>query len=266
MGKKLLQLVKSPIILQQSSRELPAWQNALIGFTAWFWLFSVVGDLLLVSGSYSIEPDNLVAFPFLLLIFGIVFLFPLTMSIRGIQYIYDYLKHQKLEIPFYKHILNFLGWLIHAAVLIVWPFYVFLFLDVKALTLVPFLTTVSALLWLGVGVSLTKNQPTRKRLIIIPLAILFILSVKFIDWNSRKPFLRDLYSVKTGMAGAEVKNIMEKYDKPGIHREPRSGEYLNSEFTGEESYWHTREGWGNADIGTIRFQNGQVIEVKFLHD
>jgi hypothetical protein len=266
MVKRLMQVVKSPITLLQSSRELPVWQNALIGFTAWFWLLTLVADLLWIFKSNSFYQDNLGLFLAAYFFFGILFLFPLTMTIRGVQYIYGYINHRKSGIPFYKHIFDILGWLIHAVVLILGPFYIFFIIDTEAITLVPFLTTASAIVWLRVGISLTKNQPMRKRLTIIPLTIILILSLKYLDWNSRKPFLQDLYSVKTGMTGAEVKKIMGKYDRHGILVDPKINELLTPDFTVEVSFHHTSEGYGNADIGRVWFQNGKVIQVEFLHD
>ena len=48
-----------------------------------------------------------------------------------------------------------------------------------------------------------------------------------------------------------------------------TGTEINGEgqvISGNVSYTHTEEKWGNSDIGVITFQDGLVVETKFLPD
>jgi hypothetical protein len=266
MKEKTLERLKVKQHFRLTVRELPVWQNALFAFTFWFWLSSMAGDFFQVLGYDKFEIDYLVGFFFGLFLFALAFLMPLSFALWGVQHVYEYLKNRKSDDPFYKHMIEFSGWIISASMLIVAPFLLLLIVDLEAITLVPFLTTAGALLWLGIGLNVTKNLPVRKRLIVVPLTILLILSVEYIDWNSRKPFLRDLYTVKVGMTGADVKNLMGKYHKHAHKPESLTYEYLQPDFTGEEFFRHTNKSYGNADIGSIKFQDGRVIQVGFSHD
>jgi hypothetical protein len=42
-----------------------------------------------------------------------------------------------------------------------------------------------------------------------------VLTIRTINWNSRKPFLRDLYRIKEGMTAAQVEQIMGNYTTGG---------------------------------------------------
>jgi len=46
---------------------------------------------------------------------------------------------------------------------------------------------------------------------VLAIYVLLILSARFVDWNSRKPFLRDLLQLKEGMTGQQVRDIMGRY-------------------------------------------------------
>ena len=113
-----------------------------------------------------------------------------------------------------------------------------------------------------------KNLAKPKALLLLPF-LLVVFSVRFVDWNSRKPFLRDLYSIKEGMTPAQVERIMGAYiegggrplDSPANEVDER-GEMV----TGTVTYRHTDEGWGDSDWGVVTFENGRVVDVEFLPD
>lgn len=66
-------------------------------------------------------------------------------------------------------------------------------------------------LWVLVGALLLYDRPRREKLLILGLFVIVLFSVRFIDWNSRKPFLKDFYSIKEGMTVTQVKRIMGNY-------------------------------------------------------
>jgi len=118
--------------------------------------------------------------------------------------------------------------------------------------------------WVLVGALLLYGRPVRENLLILGLFVMVVFSVRLMDWNSRKPFLRDFYSIKEGMTAAQVEQIMGGYMKGGgrpIWINPQ-GEIV----TGTSTYRHTNEGWGNSDWGVVTFENGRVVQTEFLPD
>jgi hypothetical protein len=99
------------------------------------------------------------------------------------------------------------------------------------------------------------------------------LTISTINWNSRKPFLRDLYRIKEGMTAAQVEQTMGDYmtgggvpaGSPGIRLDGRLIEQ-GATATGTISYRHTNEGWGNSDWGVVTFEGGRVVDVWFSPD
>ena len=123
--------------------------------------------------------------------------------------------------------------------------------------------------WVLAGALLLYGRPIRDKLLILGLFVIVLFSVRFIDWNSRKPFLKDFYSIKEGMTAAQVEQIMGDYMKGG-------GRPLNSPqteinergeiVTGTSTYRHTNEGWGDSDWGVVTFEDGRVVQTEFLPD
>ena len=96
----------------------------------------------------------------------------------------------------------------------------------------------------------------------IALTALFLatlLAVQFINWDSRKPFLRALNRVEHGMTVAQVDAVMA-----GFMRPPAQSDILADDVT--LAYRHTDAGWGDSDIGLITFVNGRVVARQFLPD
>jgi hypothetical protein len=96
----------------------------------------------------------------------------------------------------------------------------------------------------------------RKRLAALIAVNALIVGLFLIPWTTRKPFLRQLYSIKPGMSVDEVKKIMagvveETYDGPGRSL----------------CFRHSIHDWRfNADIGVVTFHEGKVVDVQFLPD
>ena len=151
---------------------------------------------------------------------------------------------------------------------------VFLVLDLAATASI-FLrfTAAYAAFWILVGALLLHGSPIRHKLIILGLFLVAVFSIRFIDWNSRKPFLRDFYRIEEEMTPAQVDQIMADYaDNAGNYGGP-AGSHTDYEFneqgeivTGSVTYTHTNEGWGDSDWGVVTFEDGRVVQTRFLAD
>jgi hypothetical protein len=123
--------------------------------------------------------------------------------------------------------------------------------------------------WVLVGALLLYGRPVREILLILGLFVMVAFSVRFIDWNSRKPFLRDFYSIKEGMTPAQVEQIMGDYMKGGGAPLGSPKTEINEQgeiATGTLTYRHTDEGWGDSDWGVVTFEDGRVVQTEFLPD
>lgn len=116
----------------------------------------------------------------------------------------------------------------------------------------------------------------------------FVAALYFVDWTSRKPFLRDLHRIQPGMTEEQVRQIMGKYMEgtgwpappgmtPGQHgtlAEAGSDvRYMASASAGGELrlhdslvFRHSNDGAFNSDWGIVTFANGTVVEVRFSAD
>lgn len=121
--------------------------------------------------------------------------------------------------------------------------------------------------WLATGVFaaffalpaliLLWRAPWQTKLAFIGIFLLAILLVRNLDWNTRKPFLRGLDSIRQGMTVEQADAAMQ-----GFMRGPATG---ISEY-GTVNYRHTDEGWGNSDIGLVTFADGVVSKVEYMPD
>ncbi len=130
-----------------------------------------------------------------------------------------------------------------------------------------------AAFWILVGALLLARRPRREKTLILVLFAVVLLSVRFVDWNSRKPFLRDFNWIKEGMTEAQVDRIMDGYMKGYCGGPPPLLREYEPEFdeqgkiiTGWVTYRHTDEGWGDSDWGEVTFEDGRVVETRFLPD
>jgi hypothetical protein len=116
----------------------------------------------------------------------------------------------------------------------------------------------------------------------------------FVDWSSRKVFLRDLDRVKVGMTEAEVRGIMGRYMEgtgwpvvpPGVSpvrpKTPNSqssalltngAQYPVTPSPTEELrirdslvFRHSNKWYYDSDWGTVTFKAGRVVGVHFSPD
>jgi hypothetical protein len=107
-------------------------------------------------------------------------------------------------------------------------------------------------------------RPAREKALVAILLLAILFSVRSVDWNSRKPFLRDLRRVKVGMTEKEATQLLDDYRSEAGSLTRRDGQ--GTTISGTVSYRHTTEGWGNSDIGLLTFEHGRVVEVEFLPD
>jgi hypothetical protein len=128
-----------------------------------------------------------------------------------------------------------------------------------------------AAFWVLVGALLLYDRPLRVKLVVLALLVIVLFAVRFVDWNSRKPFLKDLYRIQEGMTPAQVDRIMDGYMRandggpPGSDNQPEFGE-RGEIVAGKVTFRHTDEGWGDSDVGVVTFENGYVTETRFLPD
>ena len=140
----------------------------------------------------------------------------------------------------------------------------FIFDLLGAASLYPLFIVIYAAFWTLVGALILYGQSLGEKVAILMVFLALVFSVRFVDWNSRKPFLRNLYRVEEEMSYQQVAEIMGSY--PGL---AGAGTEINGEgqvVSGNVSYTHSEEKWGNSDIGVITFQDGLVVETKFLPD
>jgi hypothetical protein len=151
----------------------------------------------------------------------------------------------------------------------------FLILDIVfSASLYSQFVVIYAAFWVLIGALLLHGSPRRERLLVLGLFVVVVSSIYFVDWNSRKPFLRDLYRVQEGMTVEQVDQIMGHYmggtgwpARPlGLADEASTAAMDELTLPGRLVYRHTNEGWGNSDWGEITFENGRVVEVRFLPD
>lgn len=94
--------------------------------------------------------------------------------------------------------------------------------------------------------------------IIYGLFLVALYTFHVVLWDSRKSFVRDLYSIKPNMTRTQVKTIMASYIKKyGV---VASGQDIALRHADENN------GAYNGDIGIVQFKNDRVVDVKFSPD
>lgn len=114
---------------------------------------------------------------------------------------------------------------------------------------------------LGLGWRILDSQPVRQRLALGGLLVTVVFALRFVDWDNRKPFLRDFNQVQLGMTAAEVDELMAGYHK---FTSPFATTSIRGDAqTGTVFYQNASEGWGDFDFGLITFAGGRVIGRTF---
>ena len=126
-----------------------------------------------------------------------------------------------------------------------------------AASLNPIISGSFALVALALGLYILNSLPVRQRLLLVGMLVTAVFAVRFVDWDNRKPFLRDFYQIQTGMTAAEVDAVMSDYIKQVSPFVDRSAEGLVQ--TGAVSYQLATEGLDNSEIGLITFAGGRVV-------
>jgi signal transduction histidine kinase len=110
----------------------------------------------------------------------------------------------------------------------------------------------------------------------------------FVEWTTRKPFLRDLDRIRVGMTEAEVRQIMGRYmegtgwpailgsstNAPGTLNIVGSDSQYSTETSPSGQmvirdslvFRHSNDGAFNSDWGIISLSGGKVVSVEFSPD
>jgi len=141
----------------------------------------------------------------------------------------------------------------------------YLLLDIAAAaSLNPIISGGFALVALALGLFILDELPLRQRLALAGILVSAVFAVRFINWDGRKPFLRDFNHIQLGMTTEEVDKVMAGYIK---YTSPFVTTSVQGEVqTGAVSYRHTTDGFGDSDIGLITFAGGRVIGRIFYPD
>lgn len=125
-------------------------------------------------------------------------------------------------------------------------------------------TAIYALCWALVGLLILHPRPIREKLLVVALFLAVLFAIRFVYWNSRKPFLRDVDRVSLGNPVAQVDEIMGDYMKEmgALVRVDEQGRIISGTIT----YRHTTAGWGNSDYGVLTIAGGRVAGIEFLPD
>jgi len=121
---------------------------------------------------------------------------------------------------------------------------------------------VYAAFWVLVGGLLLRDSPVRHKLVILAIFVAAVASILFINWNSRKPFLKDFRRLQEGMTEAQVDGVMGRYivetDLPPL---PLGGGTVAVDAV---VYRHTDESWGKSDWGVVAFEDGRVAQTELF--
>jgi hypothetical protein len=148
-----------------------------------------------------------------------------------------------------------------------------------------------AILALTFGVTIIRPvaaRPQLARLVSFAAILGVIAALYFVNWTTRKPFLRDLHRVRPGMAEAEVRQIMGRYmEGTGWPANPFESETNKGSLliagsprryattispSGQMAirdalvFRHSNDGAFNSDFGIVSFSNGTVVRVEFSPD
>lgn len=142
---------------------------------------------------------------------------------------------------------------------------IYLLLDlVAAASLNPVISGGFALTVLALSLFILDALPVKQRLVLAGVLVSAVFAVRFVDWDSRKPFLRDFNQIRLGMTAEEVDEVMADYIK-------YTSQFANTSIQGEiqmgaVSYQPTVEGWGDADIAQVTFAGGRVVATIYYPD
>jgi len=142
---------------------------------------------------------------------------------------------------------------------------IYLLLDLAAaVSLNPIISGGFALTVLALSLWILDSLPMKQRLALAGVLVSAVFAVRFVDWDGRKPFLRDFNQVQLGMTADQVDEVMAGYIKS---TSPFVNTSIQGEIqTGSVSYQHTTEGSGDADIAQVTFAGVRVVASTFYPD
>ena len=157
------------------------------------------------------------------------------------------------------------GGVLSAGLLLLIALGIFIIFDLEiALSINTYITLAYAAFWLIIGYLILRQHPKRYKLSLLAIFLTAILVIYSIDWNSRKPFLRDFHRIEIGMTATQVDQMMKNYIKfigPTTQLNAQ-GDIL----AGKISYRHTRQGWGDSDVIILTIENSQIVEISYYPD
>jgi hypothetical protein len=127
------------------------------------------------------------------------------------------------------------------------------------------------------------------RLVALAAIIAVVATLYFVEWTTRKPFLRDLGRIRVGMTEAEVRRIMGRYmEGTGWPANPfdtstnatstltdvgSGSQYSTTTSPSGEmvirdslTFRHSNDGAFNSDWGIVSLSSGRVVRVEFSPD
>lgn len=123
----------------------------------------------------------------------------------------------------------------------------------------PLVTPLCAVLTVLAGYLIIRRVHASK-LLALGLVFVWVLATKYADWNSRKPFVRDMLRIAPGMEITEVETIMAAYGS-GQPLVEQGGRPTDSEL--ESLVYMPMQ---SADMATVRLNDGRVESVVFSRD
>ncbi len=122
----------------------------------------------------------------------------------------------------------------------------------------------------GVAAWVTAGRTRDQRLKVIIGAVFVVFSMRYWDFNSRKPFLRKFNGLEKGDTKEEVLQHMEGYrsgqGKGFIFARTKRQHPEVANSVENMCFTHTREGWGDSDWGLVYFVDGKLWDTQFSHD
>jgi hypothetical protein len=134
-------------------------------------------------------------------------------------------------------------------------------------SVIPFAAGTCGMLWVLPACFIARGPgiPVTTKLVLLAAGLTMIISVRFLDGNSQKPFIRDLLTVRSGMTRPEVDGIMGRYLRPEWE-DSTDDLYHGIDPNGLVVYRPSHEAAYNADWGIVRFKDGKVFSVEFSSD
>ena len=121
-----------------------------------------------------------------------------------------------------------------------------------------------ALLILVLMLSILEPFPFKQKLLFAGLIATAVISLRFVDWDGRKSFLRDFNQIQPGMTAEEIDSVLTDYNKT-------IGPFVNQSVqgdlqTGTITYQPTAEALADPHTLKITFAGGRVIASSYYAD